>query len=517
MVMPIGTAQLIPSNLHGFALTKEIKLLGADISNDWRDLEKNFLKVVEKIENLIRFWERFRLTLPGRIAIIKTLLVPQLNYLGCVLTPSDRDIARIQTVLDSFALKGLTVSSDRRYLLPEQGGLGLFRIDEFIFSQKCSWIKRAFSNQNDNWRLTIRTLAPGGKIDNLRSCDIDPNVHIILYDIVSAFELFVSCFSMIDNNFRKNSIFLNGAFQVSGNDPSPLGISFFGKAFYESNALALRSLTFEDCFIGDNFKSINEFHEIGLPFPYAVWMRLRSSLLLSKKKLSVADKVGKNVVSFLRGFKKGSKPFRLAINRASYIGESTERLTIVNSFANITNTNVQSTVCLPHILSSWNRTFLDNHLREFIFHCRNNSLRTKNRLSHFLQLDDSCNFCLNVFPDFRQRETFPHIFRKCTVTSNVLNTFLRQYSIVQPPSENSFDEFFWYGTINHATCKPSLLIFDIFRYCIWVSKLRCKIPRNVTIHNMFGDILRGILNRKRGLFQVISGLPHIAGTLRATG
>ncbi len=217
------------------------------------------------------------------------------------------------------------------------------------------------------------------------------------------------------------------------------------------------------------------------------------------------------------GLQKGSKPFRLTINRASYIGESTERLTIVNSFANITNTAVQSAVCLPHILSSWNKTFLENHLREFIFQCRNNSLRTKDRLSHFLQLDDSCNFCLNVFPDFKQRETFLHIFRKCAVTSNVLNSFLRHLNIVQPPSENSFDEFFWYGTINHATCKPSLLIFDIFRYCIWTSKLRCKVPRNVTIHNMFGDILSGILNRKRGLFQVISGLPHIAGTLRAIG
>ncbi len=479
-------------------------------------MEKNFSSVIEKIENLIGFWERFKLTLPGRIAIIKTVLVPQLNYLGCVLTPADRDIQRIQTALDTFALKGLPVSPDRRYLLPEQGGLGLFRIDEFIFSQKCSWIKRAFGNQNDNWRLTMRALAPDGKIEYLRSCDIDPNVHVILYDIVAAYELFVSCFSMIENNFRKNTIFLNGAFQVSGNDSSPLGISFFRRAFYESNASALRSLTFEECFNGEVFKSINEFQDMGLRIPGTVWMRLRSSLLLSKKKLSVADKTGKSICTFLQSFKKGFKPFRLTINKASYLGESTERLTIVNSFANITNTAVQSAVCLPHILSSWNKTFLENHLREFIFQCRNNSLRTKDRLSH-LQLDESCNFCLNVFPNFKQRETFLHIFRKCTVTSNVLNSFLRHFNIVQLPSENSFDEFFWYGTINHATCKPSLLVFDIFRYCIWISKLRRNIPRNVTIQNMFCDILGGILNRKRGLFQVISGIPHIAGTLRAIG
>jgi hypothetical protein len=203
---------------------------------------------------------------------------------------------------------------------------------------------------------------------------------------------------------------------------------------------------------------------MGLRIPSAVWMRLRAALLLSKKKLSVAEKTGKGVGDFLQSFKKGSKPFRLAINKASYIGDSADRLTIVNSFANITNTGVLSVVCLSHILSSWNKTFLENHFRDFIFQCRNNSLRTKDRLSHFLQLDESCILCLNIFPNFKQGETFLHIC-KCTVTNNALNSFLRHFSIVQLPSENSFEEFYWYGTINHATCKPSLLVFDIFQLC----------------------------------------------------
>ncbi len=42
MVMPVGSIQEIPDNLHGFALTNKIKLLGADIMNKWSDLENNF-------------------------------------------------------------------------------------------------------------------------------------------------------------------------------------------------------------------------------------------------------------------------------------------------------------------------------------------------------------------------------------------------------------------------------------------------------------------------------------------
>ncbi len=122
MVMPVGNTSRIPRNLYGFSVTNKIKLLGAEITNNWEDLEKNFETVTGKIENLILFWERFRLTLPGRIAIIKTLLVPQLNYLGCFLSPSEDTIKRLQLAIDSFALKGQVVSPDRRYLLPEQGG-----------------------------------------------------------------------------------------------------------------------------------------------------------------------------------------------------------------------------------------------------------------------------------------------------------------------------------------------------------------------------------------------------------
>jgi hypothetical protein len=58
----------------------------------------------------------------------------------------------------------------------------------------------------------MRIASPKGKIEYIRSCDFDPRKNIILYEIAASFELFVSCFSLIDNNYRKTPIFLNGAF-----------------------------------------------------------------------------------------------------------------------------------------------------------------------------------------------------------------------------------------------------------------------------------------------------------------
>jgi hypothetical protein len=89
----------------GFKLTNSIKLLGVDICSDLNNVDDIFEKILQKITNLVSFWERFKLSIPGRITIAKTFLVSQLNYVGCFLTPSDDMIDRLQRVLDNFIKK----------------------------------------------------------------------------------------------------------------------------------------------------------------------------------------------------------------------------------------------------------------------------------------------------------------------------------------------------------------------------------------------------------------------------
>jgi hypothetical protein len=159
VVMPIGRNNVMPTNLHGFKCEHKIKLLGIEVTNSLDNTDDIFIEIGEKILNLILFWSRFRLSLPGRIAIVKTLLIPQLNYVGCILTPSLLVINNIQAMIDEFALNGLRVSKDRYYLPPTEGGMGLIHVGTFLMAQKCSWIKRAHANNIDNWRLRLRILS----------------------------------------------------------------------------------------------------------------------------------------------------------------------------------------------------------------------------------------------------------------------------------------------------------------------------------------------------------------------
>ncbi len=77
----------------GFKIVTEIKCLGIIVNNKAENLERHFDGTVGKIRQLIGSWERYNLSLPGRIGIAKTMLISQIGYIGCIVTPTE-DSAR---------------------------------------------------------------------------------------------------------------------------------------------------------------------------------------------------------------------------------------------------------------------------------------------------------------------------------------------------------------------------------------------------------------------------------------
>ena len=72
----------------GFSFVNLIKILGMDIDAEIENLDANFVRIATSIDKSISYWDRYNLTLPGRINVAKSLLVSLLNYLGCFLMPS---------------------------------------------------------------------------------------------------------------------------------------------------------------------------------------------------------------------------------------------------------------------------------------------------------------------------------------------------------------------------------------------------------------------------------------------
>jgi hypothetical protein len=141
MVMYIGSDDPAPDYIleSGFQVVDKVKILGVEISRKYQDLNTNFNGTIDKITKICRFWERFRLSLPGRINVAKTLMLSQISYVGAIVKPTDEQITTMQTIIDNFILGNMRFSKKFVNISVEKGGLGMIDVKEFVIGLQCSW------------------------------------------------------------------------------------------------------------------------------------------------------------------------------------------------------------------------------------------------------------------------------------------------------------------------------------------------------------------------------------------
>jgi hypothetical protein len=177
------------------------------------------------------------------------------------------------------------------------------------------------------------------------------------------------------------------------------------------------------------------------------------------------------------------------IDRSVYQSRTVLDLTTVIGFARITETQTPNLIITKNFASGWACTFLDNDFREFIFKCRNNMLRTGDRLSHMLlNSSDTCNLCLGLLHGMKHRETLLHLFCTCPVVSTTLLRLNVRCKLKWDINNCDFDNVYWYGDCAGNLDRNVLLFYDIFRYQIWAMKIRRIVDTNLLIENVFSHL-----------------------------
>jgi hypothetical protein len=120
------------------------------INRDLNALLDHFTETRGKILRIKEYWERFNLSLPGRISVCKTFMLSQIGYLGCIITPTEAQFKALQKELDDFCLGPLRIAKKKLYLPVSEGGLWLIYLKDYIASLQCSWIKRVTQHWCDN-------------------------------------------------------------------------------------------------------------------------------------------------------------------------------------------------------------------------------------------------------------------------------------------------------------------------------------------------------------------------------
>ena len=485
VLMPVGILEPVSQEIKdlGLQIVSEITLLGANIKNTGSSFENNGKIILEKIKKQVNWWKRFNLSLPGRIAVSKTFLYSQINYLGCFMPLSQNILNGIALEIEKFVRGKMQIGKAKIYDTVKNGGLGMFHVTDFLDSQCCAWVRRAVS-MDEMWKREL-FLGSFSNVFNIRKSCFNEKKNPILKNIAGGFEKFIYKFTCLNENFRKSFIFENPVLKFDANNQNYLKMSFFGEDFYRQNKIGINSLTVDSILnLNGTTKSKLEFENItGIILTenkYNKICGLVRTAVRTFSKNTVTEKKSDTVQNFCMRIRRGSKKYRKIIEGPVELHISSN----IKKYSDLIDgvINLESSV---RINCQWTPTYLDNSTRTFLFKLHNNLLGLNSRVAHFVRNHSaSCTFCsIRRNPDDNPEST-KHLFFDCPYTESVLTPF---YSwILRTPTELRSVDFF-VGFCYE--CKNKNLVMDLINIItkkyIWDCKLRFAVPNLEGLKVMF--------------------------------
>ena len=116
----------------------------------------NYDEKLEKVRNTLSCWKYRRLTLIGKITVLKSLVVSQLVYVLSPLRLNVKAIKEVNKLFFSFLWNGKGGKIKRNVIINDYPCGGLRMIDIFSFSKslKATWIQKYLDKENQSkWKL----------------------------------------------------------------------------------------------------------------------------------------------------------------------------------------------------------------------------------------------------------------------------------------------------------------------------------------------------------------------------
>jgi len=456
----------------GFSITEEITVLGMRLGGKNIDfIAENENTMITKVQNQVTFWDRFNLSLPGRINVAKSLMYSQLNYMGCFLPVCTEKIAEINEIIGTFVKGNLNLSKKRFLMQPEDGGLGLFEVGQFLRAQHCSWIRRALVNIDDYWKHCM-WLASEGNILYCNESAFSKERSPVIFNILKGYNDWLPNFWKFNENFRDARIIDNETLSLQRNTNIKITLDFF-QDYLPGNKVTVNKLTLSSIHNGDRFVSIDEFvANTGIAISQRKLTALRGVFETAEiryRKQNTTKKTTNKIRDFMLGIQKGCKKFKLV-----------ERQPLTSIPHNIMkfaeNTEIVINLEGSKILNkAWNISYLENDLRVFIFKLHNNTLGYNNMVSRFVEnIEPFCTFCSLRGEHELEPETPLHIFYSCPYTEPMLEIFneiTRNNATIR-----RLDIFYKFEDPSVDNTKVMFLIALLFKKYIWDCKLRKSLP-----------------------------------------
>ena len=135
----------------------KVKALGVWLlTNPETTIEANYSEKLTKVRKSLSCWELRRLSLLGKITVLKSLIASQLVYILSPLSTNHNAIKEINNIFFNFLWDGKGDKVKRDIIISDYENGGLRMIDIKIFNQalKSGWIKKYLDRENHGkWKL----------------------------------------------------------------------------------------------------------------------------------------------------------------------------------------------------------------------------------------------------------------------------------------------------------------------------------------------------------------------------
>ena len=119
-------------------------------------MEANYADKLAKVSNSLGCWELRRLSLLGKITVLKSLIVSQLVYILSPLPTNQRVLEEINTLFFNFLWNGKGDKIKRNTMISDysEGGLRMIDLISFNKALKSTWVKKYLDPENHGkWKF----------------------------------------------------------------------------------------------------------------------------------------------------------------------------------------------------------------------------------------------------------------------------------------------------------------------------------------------------------------------------
>ena len=217
---------------------------------------------------------------------------------------------KLESIMNNFVTKGMSIAKSRLYTNMGEGGLGLFDLGPFKQA-----LQSAFLVCNDNCKFDLRETCNGNILMAGMSLGVQNNGPL-LANILVSFRLFHDCFAITGTNFKSMYILDNSIFGYGRGMTEKYDTNFFGNIIMRENSEVIKNLTWDQLTRANgtfnHHQSIN--HNLGFNLTLQQYSHLKGGFEILCKKTKNENQKNKEPKNLFWVEGNGVKNFQESVN-----------------------------------------------------------------------------------------------------------------------------------------------------------------------------------------------------------